>query len=98
MKMYNPPHPGKLLHEYLEGGNISISQLATRIGVARKTISEIVNGRSRITPPMARKLAKALNTSPGIWLRLQQQRDEWEVERLPGDDLEYIKPFEMAAD
>lgn len=98
MKMYNPPHPGKLLNEYLKGGNISISRLADRIGVARKTISEIVNGRARITPQMARKLAKALNTSPGIWLRLQQQRDEWEVEHLPNDDLEYIKPFEMGAD
>lgn len=97
MKMHNPAHPGEILADYLEGGTITISQLAARIREARKTVSDIVNGKARVTVPMARRLARALGTTPGIWLRLQEQRDEWELSQMPDDDLRDIEPFEMAA-
>ncbi len=97
MKMYNPAHPGAILADYLEGGNITISQLAARIRVARKTVSDIVNGKARITVPMARRLARALKTTPGVWLRLQEQYDEWKVSQMSDDDLRDIEPFEMVA-
>jgi antitoxin HigA-1 len=93
MKIHNPAHPGELLSEYLDAGDITITEMAERIGVSRKLVSELVHGKARITVPMSRKLGRALNTTPGIWLRLQQQRDEWEISRMPDRDLKHIKPF-----
>ncbi len=95
MRLYNPGHPGRILKQYLEGGGISITLLAERVGMARKTISEIIHGRARITPPVARKLAKALHTDAGIWLRLQAQHDEWELSQASEDDIKHIVPFEF---
>jgi plasmid maintenance system antidote protein VapI len=41
-------------------------------------------------------MRRALGTTPGIWLRLQEQRDEWELSQMPDDDLHDIEPFKMA--
>lgn len=97
MKMHHPVHPGEILADYLEGSNITISQLAARIHVARKTVSDIVNGKARVTVPMARRLGRALGTNAGVWLRLQEQRDEWEISQQSDEDLQDIQPFERVA-
>ncbi len=94
--IHNPANPGMILKEYLDGGGITISLLAERIGMARKTISEIINGKARITVPVAQKLAKALSTTPGIWLRLQAQYDEWELSQASDDDVRDIEPFTLS--
>ncbi|WP_252176097.1 HigA family addiction module antitoxin [Endozoicomonas sp. 4G] len=70
--MFNPMHPGEVLKEsYLEPLNISVTEAARRLGVARKTLSELVNQRSNVSVEMAYKLAKACNTSPKLWLNIQ---------------------------
>ncbi len=54
---------------YLNSLNISNSQLAECIGVSRKTVSRIVNGRGSVTPEMALRLSRAFDTSPELWLK-----------------------------
>lgn len=92
MEMYNPPHPGEIL---LEGWIIplgfSISEFALKIGTSRKNLSEIVNGKSRISPEMALKIEKALKSRAGFWLDLQQAYDLWHArQRVNLDNVEVI--------
>jgi len=76
MEMYNPSHPGKILKEvYLKDYNLTVTAFALRIGVARNTASELLNGRSGVSAAMALKLAKAFKTTPQFWLNLQTQYD-----------------------
>lgn len=78
MNMHNPPHPGKILKEfYIKPLNLTITEVAKRINVSRKSLSEIINGKYGISPDMAIRLAKAFSTTPESWLNLQQQYDIW---------------------
>jgi antitoxin HigA-1 len=82
MRMHNPPHPGEILRELcLEPLGISVTEAARALGVARKTLSAILNGRSGISPEMAIRLGKAFNTSPESWLNQQVQYDLWQAEQ-----------------
>ena len=82
MRMHNPPHPGEVLRELcLEPLGISVTDAAKALGVSRKTLSSILNGRSGISPEMAIRLSKAFDTSPESWLNQQVQYDLWEAEQ-----------------
>ncbi len=72
MPMKNPPHPGRHIRlEYLEPLGLSVTEAARILGVTRANLSNIVNGKSGISPEMAVRLAKAFGGSAEIWLRLQ---------------------------
>ena len=72
-----PSHPGGIIKQmHLELG-ITISSLSESLGVARKTLSKIINERGAVTPEMSLRLAKSLNTSPELWLNLQKNYDLW---------------------
>ncbi len=77
--MYNPPHPGELLREYL--GDMQVGEAAKRLRVARSTLSRLLNGHASFTAPMALRLSDALGTEPSVWLDLQQQYDLWHAAR-----------------
>ena len=73
-----PTHPGEILKAlYIEPMGISITQLALALGVSRKAVSAIVNGRKAVTPEMALRLSRALDTTPELWLNLQKTYDLW---------------------
>ncbi len=76
--MYNPPHPGEVIKEMcFEPLALSITEAAKNLGVSRKTLSELINGRAGISPEMALRLAKAFNTTPESWLTQQMNYDLW---------------------
>lgn len=78
--MYNPPHPGEVIRELcLEPLGLSVSAAAKALGVSRKTLSEILNGRAGISPEMAIRLAIAFDTTPVSWMNQQTQYDLWKV-------------------
>ena len=80
MQMYNPPHPGEILRELcLEPLDISVTKAAKALGVSRKTLSAILNGRAGISPEMALRLSLAFDTSPESWLNQQAQYDLWKT-------------------
>lgn len=78
LAMHDPAHPGEVLREYLPEG-MSVKEAAERLGVSRQTFSAILNARAGISADMDLRLAQALGTTPGFWLRLQMQRDLWEA-------------------
>lgn len=76
MEMKNPPHPGRILkQDCIKSLGLSITEAALKLGVSRQTLSEIVNGKTGITPNMALKLSKAFSTTPEFWLNMQQKYD-----------------------
>ena len=78
--MHNPPHPGEILRELcLAPLGLSVSDAAKALGVSRKTLSEILNGRAGISPEMAIRLAIAFDTTPESWMNQQTQYDLWKV-------------------
>ena len=77
-RTHPPVHPGRILREHhIEPLGIRITDLATILGVSRKTVSKLVNERGAITPDMALRLSRACDTTPGLWAGLQQQYDMW---------------------
>lgn len=86
MKMHNPPHPGEVLKELcIEPLNLTITETAEALGVSRKTLSAILNGRADISPEMAIRLGKAFDTSAESWLNQQMQYDLWQAEQTIGN-------------
>jgi addiction module HigA family antidote len=80
--MHNPPHPGEIIRELcLEPLGLSVSEAAKALGVSRKTLSEILNGRAGISPEMAIRLAIAFDTTPESWMNQQTQYDLWRAGR-----------------
>ena len=85
MKMHNPPHPGEVLKGLcLEPLGLSVTRAAEALGVSRKTLSAILNGRAGISPEMALRLSKAFGTSPESWLNQQMQYDLWLTQKSVG--------------
>ncbi len=81
-----PTHPGGILkRHYIEPLSLTISNLSVSLGVSRKTLSKVVNEHGSITPNMALRLAKAFNTTPELWLNLQQNYDLWHASRKSND-------------
>ena len=65
---------GRLLREdYLEPLGLSVTEAAKGLGISRKGLSAILNGRTGVGPAMAVKLSKAFGTTPELWLNLQSQ-------------------------
>ena len=82
MKMYDPPHPGEVLKKLcLEPMNLTVTEAARSLGISRKTLSAILNGRAGISPEMAVRLSIAFDTSAESWLNQQLQYDLWHAEK-----------------
>ena len=82
MKMHNPPHPGEVLKKLcVDPLGLSVTEAARSLGVSRKTLSAILNGRAGISPEMAVRLSIAFGTSAESWLSQQLQYDLWHAEK-----------------
>lgn len=79
MRMFDPPHPGSILRDYL--GNISVTAAAVHLGVTRATLSRILNGNAGISAEMALNLSEALGTSADFWIGMQSQYDLWQASK-----------------
>ena len=79
MRMHNPPHPGTVLRDYLQG--VSVTNAARHLGVTRVALSRILNGSAGISADMALRLSEALGTSPDVWSGMQAQYDLWQASR-----------------
>ena len=76
MLMKTPPHPGRIVRrECLEPLGLTVTAAAKGLGVTRKALSELLNGKSGISPEMAIRLAKAFGSRPEVWLGIQMDYD-----------------------
>jgi addiction module HigA family antidote len=78
--MYNPPHPGQVFENGFLEDRMTITEAASKLGISRKTLSAIVNGRAPITAITALKLHDVFGgPSPEMWLRMQAGYDLWQA-------------------
>ncbi len=83
MLMHNPPHPGEVLRELcLEPLGLTVTAAAEALGVSRKTLSAVLNGKAGISPEMAIRLSIAFDTSAESWLNQQSQYELWHAEQF----------------
>ena len=73
--MHNPASPGELLREFM--GDRSVTELAKHLGVARATLSRVLNGRNAVTVELSVRLGEALALSPDFFAKAQLQYDLW---------------------
>jgi len=91
-KNRKPTHPGAILREdVLPSLNITQTELADRLGVSRRSVSQILHEHRPLTPDMAIRLAHLLGTTPESWLNMQQALDVWELERTNAKIYEQIE-------
>ena len=98
MMMHNPAHPGEVLKElYLEPLGLSVTETAAKLGVARKTLSQLVNGHAGVSPEMALRLAKAFDTTPDSWLNMQKSYDLWQARQsLDLSEVQTLRPASVS--
>ncbi len=98
LNQHNPPHPGEVLWGLdMQPAKLTVKAVAERIGVDRKTLSRIINGRASITATMAILLGKAFNTTPALWLNMQASYDLWHAAQAMKGRMAKIRPFEHSA-
>ena len=92
-RMFNPPHPGELLREFLPE-NISQDEIAQRLYMSRQQLSRVLNGRSSISADLAIRLGLLTGTTPESWLSGQMKWDLWQASQKA---IPKIKPLPKAA-
>jgi addiction module HigA family antidote len=93
-----PTHPGEILREdVLPETGLSQGEFASLLGVSRRTVNEILQEKRPVTVDMAHRLARALGTSPDVWLRLQLDVDLWDTSQSNKSVYDRIKPLKKAA-
>ena len=95
-KMHNPPHPGETLRDdILPALGVSVTQAAEQLGVARPTLSKVLNGRAAISPEMALRLEKWLGIENGgradVWLAEQTTYDLWQTRQTFSADVKQVQ-------
>ncbi len=96
MPMKNPAHPGVSVKEnYVEGYGLTVTEAARILGVARVTLSRVLNGHSGISPEMAIRLEKAGWSNADFWMRRQAAYDLAQA-RLHEDQI-IVEPHEIPA-
>ena len=95
MREVRPTHPGEVFREdVLAPLNLSVTKAATLLGVSRKTLSELVNEHSSLSPEMAARWAKFTNTSIESWYNMQVALDLWEAQHSNAAD--NVQQYEYA--
>ena len=92
-RMFNPPHPGEILKEFLPH-DLTVTEAAQRLGVSRVQLSRRLNGRAAMTADMALRVSLLTGTSVESWLNNQVQWDLWQASQKP---LPKINPLPKAA-
>ena len=76
MAMNNPPHPGRSIRKNcLVPLGLNVTEAAKVLGVARHTLSRVLNGHAAVSPEMAIRLEKAGWSNAEFWLHRQATWD-----------------------
>ena len=101
-RMFNPPHPGLTLRDdVLPALGLTVTEAAAQLGVARVTLSRMLNGRAGISPEMALRIEAWLGVERGgearLWLAEQNAYDMWQAEQKFKKTPMRVQPAPVAA-
>jgi addiction module HigA family antidote len=85
-----------LREDFMPDYALSVAGLAGVLGVTRQTINELIRERRALSPEMALRLARLFGNSADFWLNAQRAVDLWEAEQSIGEQVERIRPLQVA--
>ena len=72
MTKRKPVSPGEMLEEeFMKPLGLTQTELARTMGVERRLVNELCNGRRAITADTALRLSRYFGTTPQFWMNLQ---------------------------
>lgn len=89
-RQVRPVHPGEVISDILDDLGMTQTRFAEVLGVSRRTVNEIVQGRRPITVDMAIRIGKALGNGPQLWLNLQQKVDVWDALQMYQEEYDKV--------
>jgi addiction module HigA family antidote len=90
-----PVHPGEILKEmFINERNLTITEVAKGLNMARANLSSIINGHLGISPELAVKLSEAFGNTAQFWINLQNNYELWHAEKKINRAT--IKRFDLA--
>lgn len=94
-----PTHPGFVIRMELDELGMSVQEAADRLGVARPTLSKLVNENKSVSPEMALRLGRFFGNGTDVWLNMQTRHDRWTVEHDPEalKEAQRVKPARAIA-
>ncbi|MFA5960990.1 MAG: HigA family addiction module antitoxin [Tatlockia sp.] len=96
--IHEPLHPGIIIKDVLiDSTGLTIGDAAGRLGITRTTLSRVLNQHAGVSPEMALRLSKLLNTSVELWVNLQSQYDIWNVVNNHAPSINNIVPLDKVA-
>lgn len=92
-----PTHPGEMLREdFMPDYDLTVTGLATALGVSRQSVNELLRERRAVSPEMALRLARLFGNSPEFWLNAQRAVDLWIAAQSLKEEVNRIKPLHAA--
>lgn len=92
-----PIHPGEILREdFMPDYELTVSGLASALGVSRQSVNELLRERRAVSPEMALRLAKLFGNTAEFWLNLQRAVDLYDAQVAIRADVGHIKPLCVA--
>lgn len=92
-----PVHPGEILREeFMADYGLTVSALASSLGVSRQSINELLRERRAVSPEMALRLGKFFGNSADFWLNLQRSVDLYQANLAIAEEMRNIKPLRVA--
>jgi len=91
-----PVHPGEILREeFMSDYDLTVSALASALGVSRQSINELLRERRAVSPEMALRLGKFFGNSADFWLNLQRAVDLYQANLAIAEEMRNIKPLRV---
>lgn len=90
-RQVRPVDPGEVISDILEDLGMTQTRFAEILGVSRRTVNEIVQGRRPITVDMAIRIGKALGNGPQLWLNLQRKVDVWDALQMHKEEYDKVQ-------
>lgn len=92
-----PTHPGEMLREdFIPDYGLTVTGLASTLGVSRQTMNELLREHRSLTPLMALRLSRLFGNSPEFWLNAQRAVDLWDAQSSHRDEIKHIRPMKAA--
>jgi len=88
-----------LVEEFMAPMGLTQAALAEAMGVQRKHVNELCNGRRNVTAPTALILGRVFGNSAEFWLNVQRRSDLWQAMHSPRERerIDRARPLNAAA-